>query len=513
MTQNVSSAKPTPEPPYILALDVGTSSTRALLFDAKGNALPNALAQRTYKLTISNEGEVSVDPDALVAIVVQTIDDVLAMTGPSAEHIVAVAIDTFWHGLMGVDADNHPLTPLILWEDTRPHNAALELRKQLIEETIHARTGARLHASYWPAKLRWLATQEPETFASVSQWLSFGEYLYRHFLGRSVCSLSMASGTGMLNTRARTWDAELMEVLHVQPEQLPPLGDLHKSVQGLTPEYASAWPTLRSIPWFPATGDGAAACVGSGCASMENWSLTIGTSSAMRVVLPPEQVIPPLGLWLYLIDAKRAVLGGALSEGGNLLSWLDSVLELPSLADTENLVAAVPPDSHGLTILPFISGERSLGWHADARMTISGIQAHISPADLLRAGMEAVAYQLDALCEQLCRALQVEKTMPRIIGSGGALLGSVTLGHIVADTLGVPVYPSLDHEASARGAALLALEAMGILPDVAQVSPHLKPEIRPDAENHAVYMKGEERQQKLYQALLEGRPGSFANST
>jgi gluconokinase len=513
MTQNVSSAKPTPDPPYILALDVGTSSTRALLFDANGNALPNALAQRTYKLTISNEGEVSVDPDALVSIVAQTIDDVLAMTGPSAEYIVAVAIDTFWHGLMGVDANNHPLTPLILWEDTRPHDAALELRKQLIEETIHARTGARLHASYWPAKLRWLATQEPETFASVSQWLSFGEYLYRHFLGRSVCSLSMASGTGMLNTRARTWDTELMEVLHVQPEQLPPLGDLHESVQGLTPEYASAWPTLRSIPWFPATGDGAAACVGSGCASMENWSLTIGTSSAMRVVLPPEQVIPPLGLWLYLIDAKRAVLGGALSEGGNLLSWLDSVLELPSLADTESLVAAVPPDSHGLTILPFISGERSLGWHADARMTISGIQAHISPADLLRAGMEAVAYQLDALCEQLCRALQVEKTMPTIIGSGGALLGSVTLGHIVADALGVPVYPSLDHEASARGAALLALEAMGILPDVAQVSPHLKPEIKPDAENHAVYMKGAERQQKLYQALLEGRPGSFANST
>lgn len=512
MTQNVSSAKPTPDPPYILALDVGTSSTRALLFDANGNALPNALAQRTYKLTISNEGEVSVDPDALVSIVAQTIDDVLAMTGPSAEYIVAVAIDTFWHGLMGVDANNHPLTPLILWEDTRPHDAALELRKQLIEETIHARTGARLHASYWPAKLRWLATQEPETFASVSQWLSFGEYLYRHFLGRSVCSLSMASGTGMLNTRARTWDTELMEVLHVQPEQLPPLGDLHESVQGLTPEYASAWPTLRSIPWFPATGDGAAACVGSGCASMENWSLTIGTSSAMRVVLPPEQVIPPLGLWLYLIDAKRAVLGGALSEGGNLLSWLDSVLELPSLADTESLVAAVPPDSHGLTILPFISGERSLGWHADARMTISGIQAHISPADLLRAGMEAVAYQLDALCEQLCRALQVEKTMPTIIGSGGALLGSVTLGHIVADALGVPVYPSLDHEASARGAALLALEAMGILPDVAQVSPHLKPEIKPDAENHAVYMKGAERQQKLYQALLEGRPGSFANS-
>jgi gluconokinase len=233
----------------------------------------------------------------------------------------------------------------------------------------------------------------------------------------------------------------------------------------------------------------------------------------MRVVLPPEQVIPPLGLWLYLIDAKRAVLGGALSEGGNLLAWLDRVLALPSLAEVEDLVAAVPPDSHGLTILPFISGERSLGWHADARMTISGIQAHISPADLLRASMEALAYQIDALCEQICRALQTEKTVPKIIASGGALLGSVTLGHIVADTLGVPVYPSLDHEASARGAALLALEAMGMLQDVTQVLPHLQPPVKPVAANHAAYRKGAERQQKLYQALLEGRPGSFVNSS
>jgi len=513
MTQEASSANPNPEPPYILALDIGTSSTRVLLFDATGNTFPNVLAQRPYQLRITNEGEVSVDPDALVAVVRQTIYDSLEMAGPLAQHIGAVAIDTFWHSLMGVDADNRPLTPLIIWEDTRPHQAALELREQLDEAAIHARTGARLHASYWPAKLRWLATQAPDTFSRVAQWLSFGEYLYRHFLGRSVCSLSMASGTGMLQTRARAWDTELMEVLDVRPEQLPPLGDLHESVQGLTPAYAAAWPTLRTVPWFPAIGDGAAACAGSGCASLENWSLTIGTSSAIRVVVPPEQVIPPMGLWLYLIDAKRAVLGGALSEGGNLLTWLDSVLKLPSLAEAESLVAALQPDGHGLTILPFISGERSPGWHASARMTISGVQVHSSPADLLRAGMEALAYQLAVVYEQVCQALQVGKTAPRMIGSGGALLGSMTLGQIVADTLGVAVYPSLDHEASARGAALLALEAMGILPDVAQVPAHLKPPVQPDAAKHAVYRKAAERQQKLYQELLEEGPGLFPNSS
>ena len=89
----------------------------------------------------------------------------------------------------------------------------------------------------------------------------------------------------------------------------------------------------------------------------------------------------------------------------------------------------------------------------------------------------------------------------------------MTLRQIIADTLGVAVYPSLDHEASARGAALLALEAMGILPDAAQVPAHLKPPVQSDAAKHAVYRKGAERQQKLYQALLEGKSGSFTNSS
>ena len=294
-----------------------------------------------------------------------------------------------------------------------------------------------------------------------------------------------------------------MQVLHVQPEQFPQLGDMHDGINGLQDEYARKWPMLRNVPWYPALGDGAAACVGSGCASVENWSMTIGTSSAMRVVVRPEQVVPPIGLWLYLIDANRAVLGGALSEGGNLLTWLDTILKLPELKDAEPLIADLPPDGHGLTILPFITGERSLGWHAEARMTITGLSAHTTPAELLRAGMEALAYQLDGVYRQLLVALQVEQgKRPRIIASGGALLSSKTLQQIIADTLGVPIYPSRDLEASARGAALLALEALGIIKDIGQVAPNLAAPTMPQSEFQATYKKAEERQSKLYRLLL-----------
>ena len=490
-----------PRPPYILALDVGTSSTRALLFDATGASMPSVLARRQYQLMTEEQGEVAVDGDDLVALVGQTIDDALRLAGPLAKQIGAVAIDTFWHSLIAVDEQNKPLTPVITWEDTRPYNAAAELARELDEQAVHARTGARFHASYWPAKIRWLTKEQPEVVKQTAQWLSFGEYLYRRLLGRSVCSLSMASGTGMLNRRKRAWDTELIEALGVRAEQFPQLGDVGDSIRGLRAEYTSGWSALRDVPWFPATGDGAAACVGSGCATTENWSLTIGTSSAIRVVLSPEQVTPPLGLWLYLIDGKRGVLGGALSEGGNMLNWIDTAFKLPSLASAEPLVASVKPDSHGLTILPFISGERSLGWHAEARMTVANLNVHTTPADMLRAGMEALAYQLGAVYQVLRDTLKLEQE-PRMIGSGGALLGSPSLQQMIADTLGTPLYPSQDHEASARGAALLALEALGVIPDLSQVAPVLDAPFQPDAGRGAIYRKAAQRQQELYQKLL-----------
>src|SRR6266566_8089243 len=378
---------------FILSLDVGTSSVRALLFDLTGTAVQPTQVQHSYKLTTSKEGEVSVDADMLVEVVAKTIDETLSAAGPLAAQISAVATATFWHSIVGVDASNRPLMPLLTWEDTRPRRASAELRSHLNEKALHEQTGAPLHASFWPARLRWLATDQPDIFKRAAQWLSFGEYLHRRVLGRSVCSLSMASGTGMLVTRTHSWDLHLQEVLGIRDEQLPTLGDLHDSITGLKPEFASRWPALQDIPWFPAIGDGAAANVGSGCATEENWAITIGTSSAIRVIVPSD-VVPSKGLWLYLLDQKRGVLGGALSEGGNIFAWLASTLKLPPLVEAESLVAAMPPDGHGLTILPFLSGERSPGWHSEASMAITGINSHTSPITLLRATLESLAYQL-----------------------------------------------------------------------------------------------------------------------
>ncbi|GAC1477429.1 MAG: gluconokinase [Ktedonobacteraceae bacterium] len=489
---------------YVLALDVGTSSTRALLFDGAGEAVPNIISQSKYTLTTSPQGEVSVAADMLADVVTQTITDVLQSAGDMAEHIAAVALDTFWHSLLGVDDKGRPTTPVIIWEDTRAFAAARELRKEMDEQAAHERTGVRFHASYWPAKLRWLAQNQADVCARTAQWISFGEYLHRKLLGNSVCSLSMASATGMLTWRTRQWDQELMRALNIHVEQLSQLGDMSNSIKGLIPAYSSKWPVLREVPWFPAIGDGAAACIGSNCTNTSNWSLTMGTSSAIRVVIDSERpVVVPLSLWLYFIDAKRAVIGGALSEGGNLLNWLCDTLKLPALKDADSLLEPMEPDAHGLTILPFISGERSPGWHAEARMTVAGLSIHTAPASVLRAGKEAIAYQLGEVHEQLLAALQIENADHKLVASGGALLHSRVLQQIIADTLYVPVYPSLELEASARGAALLALESLGIIPDASNLQPALHEPIVPDEQRNVIYRRAAARQRDLYKRLFD----------
>lgn len=488
--------------PVILALDIGTSSTRAILYDARGQAVPGVNTRQTYQLTTSHEGEASIDADRLLTLVVRTIDDVLAAAGELAQHIAAVATSTFWHTLVPLDAAGRPLAPLLTWEDTRPRQAAVELRARLDEASIHRRTGARLHASYWPAKMRWLAGAYPEIAAHAARYVSFGEYLHERLLGRAVCSLSMASGTGLLDVRARAWDRELLAFLHLSSTQLPVLGDVPDTVRGLASPFAARWPVLDRVPWFPAIGDGAAANLGSNCANVSTWAVTMGTSSAIRVVVPPAQIEPEQGLWLYYVDQNRALLGGALSEGGNVLAWLRNTLQLPDLAELDRQLEKLQPAAHGLTVLPQLAGERSPGWHSHAAMTITGLTLHTTPVEIARASLEAVIFQLAQVYDQLTDVLRGQVTRPRLIANGGTLLRSALLRQVLADTLNCPLELSASDEASARGVALLALAALHMLPDLAwQVSP-TGPLTQPDSARHAIYRQARARQQALYATVF-----------
>ncbi len=476
----------------LIALDVGTSSARASLYDTAGRAVADRFHQVSYEPRVTADGGVEHDPVGLLDAVAACLDGVSARAGHDGE-ILGVGVTTFWHGLLGFDAADHPVTPVFMWADSRAAREAARLRESLDEAALHARTGCHLHSSYWPAKLRWLAREQPAIVRRAARWGSFGEYLELELFGDAATSVSMASGTGLFDVGAGRWDGEALAAAGIDGTRLFAVVDRTEGRRGLRPPWAARWPALHAIPWFPAIGDGAAGNVGSDCLTPDRIALNVGTSAALRLV-PAGTAPPPRGLWRYGIDRKTPLIGGATSEGGNVLVWCRGVLRLPDDAALENALASRTPDAHGLTVLPFLAGERAPGWRGDKRGAIAGLSLHTDALDIVHAALEAVALRLAHVYALLAPHAAADHL---IVASGGAVTRSRAWSRMLADALGHTIAWSHEPEATSRGVALLALEAVGAgAPRRAAPAP-LGETFVPDPARHARYRAALDRQAAL----------------
>lgn len=490
------------EPPLVLAIDAGSSSTRALLLDRQGNQLEGSLSRRAVHMHITPDGGVEDNPQRALQRIVFCIDATLAARGVLVNQIGAVVLTTYASSILGITADGQPLTPIYLYADTRNTSDAATLRRQFDERMILNHTGCPLRTPYLPSRLHWLQRTQPDVAIRVWRWVSLGEYVLLHFFGQTHVSLSVASWSGLLDRHRLTWDDQLLCALRLDTAHLSPIVDTYVTLTGLRAPYAQRWPVLNHVPWFPPCSDGAAANVGSGCMSPDRVALTVGTTAAMRAIVsaPIEHV--PWGLWCYRVDRQRALPGGATSEGGNLFAWLRHLLRLSGAARLEQALMAYEPDSHGLTILPFVAGERSPGWAGDVRASILGLSLHTTATDILRAALEAVAYRLALIMHLLDQVCPVEQNQRTIIASGGALRSSPAWVQLLADVLGQPVVLLAAQEESSRGAALLALESLGLVPELATEPLQFAHLFAPDMAHHARYREAMARQQRLYTILI-----------
>jgi gluconokinase len=435
----------------VLALDVGSSSVRAQGFDDRAEPV-DELRKEEY------EGG---DPDEIVALVRK------AIRGRD-ENAAAVGASCFGHSLLALDSDGKPLTPLLGWRDTRSADAAEWLRRRVDAAAVQARTGAHVHPSFWPAKLVWLAETEPDVFRRAARFVSFCDYLYEQLRGvPASCSLSIASGTGLLDLNERRWDAELLEVLSLDESRLP-------RISGEPQE-----------TWYPAVIDGACSNLGAGCTGRTRAALMVGTSGALRILYETERAQPRQGLFLYRLDERRVVEGGALSDGGNLHAWLEKTL---SASDEE--FGERDPDDHGLTFLTFLGGERSIRWDPDAKGAIEGLTFDTTARDIRQAALEGVAFRFAAIADLL-------PELEEIVATGGGLLSDPGWIQIMADALARPVTASKIEEAPLRGAAVATLERLG---HQAAEAP-LGEVFHPRQDRAEAYRSARERQQRLYEEL------------
>jgi len=475
----------------VIAVDVGTSSARASAYAADGRPLAGLYHQAPYEPRVTADGGVEHDPRVLLDAVATCLDAVCARAGRAT--VLGVGVATFWHGLCGFDAAGQAVTPVYMWADSRSARDAGLLRAALDETALHARTGCHLHSSYWPAKLRWFARERPAEARRVTRWGSFGEHLELTLFGEAATSVSMASATGLFDLAAGSWDAEALAAAGVEARHLFRVVERPEGRRGLRREWAARWPALHAVPWFPAVGDGGAGNVGSDCTEPDRIALNVGTSAALRVATDGSRPLPR-GLWRYGVDRGRLLVGGATSEGGNVYAWCRETLRLPDDATLEQRLQAMPPDGHGLTVLPFLAGERAPGWRGDRRGAVTGLSLDTGPIEILRAALEAVALRL-ALVYRLLAPHAAREHL--IVASGGAVTRSRAWTQMLADALGHPVTWSHERETTSRGAALLALQALGALPDLAAVRAPLGETFEPDPARHARYRDALERQRAL----------------
>ncbi len=488
--------------PAILALDVGTSSARAMPFDRAGAPLMHAEARRQYAVSAGPDGRATLDPEALLNAAVDVLGDTAARLGGHSKSIVGVGLSVFMHGLIGVGADGAPTTSILMWSDTRSAEEASCIAQELGRQRVLDRTGCPVHSSFAPAKLLWLKRHDRRAYEETRWWMPAGDYLTFRLFGEASASLSMASSLGLVEVSSGVWDEELLGYLGLDEARLPPLREFDVPFEGVA---SASWRdrlgVAADVPWTPANADGACSNVGSGATSRDKCALNVGTSAAMRVLDRALVRRVSDGLWCYLTNDNTPYIGAALSNAGNLLDWVRAHLAVPSADRLEAELLAMEPDAHGLTVLPFLFGERGVGWNPEATGAIVGLRASTTAAEIARAGLETVGIRLRMILDRIGHSVP---DLAMVVAGGGGLR-SRAWAQIITDALAVPTWTTAVPEASARGAAIFALHALGEIPDVGALPPETTLLCEPDANRARRYEAAAERHAELY-AKLVGEP-------
>ena len=425
----------------VLALDLGTSSARALVLSAEDAApIPGALARYKISPTYATGGSATLDLHEYVEGLFGCLDE-LQQNG-HLENIGAIVLSSQWHSIVALDNSGSALTPVITWADTR--SVELDLGSSFDEHAFHARTGSWLHRLYWTRRIPWLLSQgSPAGFAGLP------DIVLERLTGERVTSVSIASGTGTLDLARGVYDEEALEIAGVKAELLPPI--IPTGWTGsLSPVFQRRWPGLVGVPVHPPTGDGAASNVGTGGYDETTVAVTVGTSAAVRVVHPiadaPEL---PWELWRYRVDDKRAVTGMAFSAAGNLHAWLTGVLRLDSDEPT-----GVEIGSSRVIAIPFQAGTRPPATVPSGSGVYFGLSFDDTGADLLAASLQGASLEIDRGLRMLDSLFgrQLE-----VVLGGGGIDASAWWRRCLTATFARPATVCSEAEVGARGAAAVAL--------------------------------------------------------
>jgi glycerol kinase len=451
---------------YILALDQGTTSSRALLFDEAGAI--RTVAQREFEQIFPQPGCVEHNPEHIVSSQIAVAREALEKAGASAKDIAAIGIANQRETTLLWNRDTgQPIHNAIVWQDRRTADFCERLRNAGHGEPIQQRTGLLIDSYFSASKISWMLDNVPGArklaeagklaFGTVDAWL-----VYKLTQGRlHATDISNASRTMLFNIHTRDWDSELLKLFGIPRSVLPEVrssSEIYAAVNGIE--------SLDGIPIAGIAGDQQAALYGQRCYNSGMTKNTYGTGCFMlqntgtRAVPSSNRLVTTIA-W-SIGGTTEYALEGSVFIGGAVVQWLRDGLGLIRKSEEVEVLAKSVPDNGGVYFVPAFVGLGAPHWDSYARGSIFGLTRGSAAGHIARAAVESIAYQVADLLDAMQRDSGNPVQELRVDGGAAA---NDSLMQFQADILGLPVVRPAVTETTALGAAMLAAHAVGFWPD------------------------------------------------
>lgn len=493
-------------PEYILGIDIGTTSTKVVLFDLQG-----AIAGQHsigYPLLSPQADIQEQDPAEIYQAVVQSVRAVVERFPEQCKGLIGLSFSAVMHSLIAIDDQGNPLTNSITWADRRSAPWVNKLRQQCDAHGLYSRTGTPIHPMSPLLKLMWLRDEKPEVFDQAAKFISIKEYVIYRWFGDYWVDHSIASATGLFNMKALDWDEEALDLAGITPAKLSRLVPTTHVLSPMAEVVAKSMGIPADLPVVMGASDGVLANLGVGAIAANTVAVTVGTSGAVRAMLDHPQTDEKERLFCYALTEDHWVIGGAINNGGIVLRWVrdnlaDAEVDTARLLQQDPydiltaIAATVPAGSEGLIFHPYLAGERSPLWDANARGSFFGLGLNHNKAHMIRAVLEGIVYNL----QSVLTALEEVVGPAQSIRATGGFAHSALWRQMLADVFNRAVMIPESHEGSCFGAAVLGLYALGRIESLSAVTRMLS-----DIHAHQPIAENVERYQQvlpLYKQLME----------
>jgi gluconokinase len=470
----------------ILAIDIGTTHCKAITFNMKGEAILSL--KETYATIADEEGKSEQDPDEIFEAVLNLIQQALR----KHPEIKGISFSAAMHSLIAIDKKGKPLTHAITWADIRSKAYAEELMHTELGDKIYHQTGTPIHPMSPLCKIIWIRNEYLDMFNNTSKFISIKEYIFCKLFGKYIVDVSIASATGLFDIYNKTWFDEALKVAGITAEQLStPVAAIHIETE-LLPEYKALLKSKGEIAFILGGNDGSLANIGCGAITPGEVALTIGTSGAIRITTDQLKKDDKKRLFNYIITDDLFITGGPANNGGIVLKWftelfnndeetetdIDKILELASEADA---------GAGNLIFLPYLLGERAPMWDANAKGVFFGLDNLHEKKHLARAVVEGICFGMNDI---LVALEETNGNIENIYASGGFIQSRFWL-QVLADIFGKRIIISNVADASATGAAIIGMKALGWIEKLedARFLLHKGETFEPSEELHEKYKK------------------------